>query len=729
MPHTYLMLLWHMHQPFYKDLAEDRYVMPWVRLHALKDYFGMVQMLDEFPSVHMTFNLVPSLLLQLEDYAGGSTRERPYELAAQPTDELKADERESLLNYAFQINRNLVNRYPRFRELDDRVRAAGSRSAAAKLLSVRDLRDLQVLSQLAWFDEIYLAGDPEVRALTLKGQGYTEDDKVLVFRKEQDIFKATLESYRKAATRRQIELSTSPFYHPIMPLLADSGVASESHPGVRLPRHSFRHPEDVRAQLVESIALHERLFGERPCGVWPSEGSVSDEALGLAIAEGFTWAATDEGVLARTLQVGFDRQADGTLWGGNELYRPHRFLAPGASGEGIRLFFRDHQLSDLVGFVYSRMDPEAAAADLHQRIRAAGQSTGDAPALVSIILDGENCWEYYPGNGREFLRSFYRRIAADPDLTAVTASEALEAVPSGTLAHVVPGSWINANFDVWIGADEDNLAWDMLNEARDFFARAAADPALPPAQRKLAQQELWIAEGSDWCWWYGPEHSSELDDEFDYLYRKHLSNMYRMLDASPPDDLATPIKHSRGQPSNVAPTGRIEPKIDGRVTNYFEWMGAGVYTPDIRFGAMHGASLAERQYIEALYYGYSERAMCLRLDLSQLFLASHSNFEIRASVNGESPTRLYITVEAGKLSTLKLWKGRELLPVCLPEDNRLELAFERVFELRMDYELLGAAPERKLRLQVSLWADELPLQVIPQEGWLTLELTKDLLIW
>ena len=425
---------------------------------------------------------------------------------------MTAAERETLLVSAFQINYdNLLNRYPRFRELWEKSQKSGL-ATAAKAFTPQEIVDLQVLSQLAWFDEIFLAGDPDVARLVKKERGYNESDKAIVRKKEIEIFNVTLEEYRKAAERGQIEISTSPFYHPILPLLCDTSVAQESHPGVRLPHRRFRHPEDARDQLRGAVALHERVFGRRPQGLWPSEGSVSDEVLRLAADEGFTWAATDEGVLARSKQIGFYRRGDGTLQGGEELYRPQ---ALSTGGKPISLFFRDHQLSDLIGFVYSRMDPQAAAADLHQRIKAAGRSTGQRPAVVSVILDGENAWEYYPGNGREFLKAFYGRIAADPELRAVTASEALKVTEQGTLSHIVPGSWINANYDVWIGADEDNRAWDLLSEARDFYAQHAANPKVTPENRRLAQQELWVAEGSDWCWWYGPEHSTANDEEFD----------------------------------------------------------------------------------------------------------------------------------------------------------------------------------------------------------------------
>jgi alpha-amylase/alpha-mannosidase (GH57 family) len=719
---TSLMLLWHMHQPFYKDLAEDVYTMPWVRLHALKDYYGMVAMLDEFPSVHMTFNMVPSLVAQLEEYAADTVHEEPYRLAFKKARELDPDEQAQLLTFAFQLNReNLLNRYPRFRELFDRVHSVASPAIAAQRFMPQDLLDLQVLSQLAWFDEIYLAGDPELKLLVGKERGYTEEDKSVLRKKEIELFKVTLEVYRKAAVRGQIEISTSPFYHPILPLVCDTNIADESHPGVRLPRRHFRHPEDAREQLRAAILLHERVFGARPRGLWPSEGSISDEVLSIAAEEGFEWLATDEGVLARSLQIGFYRQADGTVAGGHELYRPHRFQS---GKQGISLFFRDHQISDLIGFVYSRMDAHTAAGDLHQRIKAAGRSTGSRPSVVSVILDGENAWEFFPGNGREFLRSFYGRVATDPELRALTASEALKVTEPGRLKHVVPGSWINSNFDVWIGADEDNRAWDLLSGARDFFAENSSKPVISAEQVELARQELWISEGSDWCWWYGPEHSSAHDEEFDLLYRKHLSNIYRLLGASPPDELAVPIKRPRVRALMVAPSGRIEPRVDGEVTNYFEWLGAGLYVPDDRSGSMHGAAA----FIEALYYGYSHDALFLRVDLSQTFRSEHPNFEIRVNVDEESRVHLRAPVGEGKLGRVEFSMGDQSAGQLL-SGGGLQVAYSRIFEFSFNYRALGLQPRGKIRLQVSLWVNELPVQIIPQEGWLTLELTEDYIAW
>ncbi len=722
MKRTYLMLLWHMHQPFYKDLAEQAYAMPWVRLHALKDYYGMLAILREFPSVHATFNLVPSLLAQLEEYARDEAREPAFELAFRPVGDLSLEDKYEFLASAFQLNaENLLNRYPRFRELQKKVQAADRRSAA-RLLTPQEVVDLQVLSQVAWFDEIYLESDPDIRGVVAKERGYTEEDKALLRKKELEILNKVLEECRRASEGGQVEISTSPFYHPILPLLCDTHIAAESRPEVRLPRHRFCHPEDARAQLQEAVSHYRRLFGRAPRGLWPSEGSVSDEVLRLAAEEGFEWAATDEGVLGRSLQHNFARLPDGSVAGGERLYRPYRFLAGDRS---IGLFFRDHQLSDLIGFVYSRMDPEAAAADLHQRIRAAGQRAGGGEAVVSVILDGENAWEYFPGNGRAFLKSFYGRVARDPELSALTASEALRAVEPGTLTHVVPGSWINANFDIWIGAEEDNRAWDLLADAREFFAERSSKPGCSPERVALARQELWIAEGSDWCWWYGPEHFTPLAEEFDLLYRKHLSNVYRLLGGSPPDALATPIKRPRALARHVPPTGHIEPRIDGQVTAYFEWLGAGVYAPDYRSGSMHGGA----RYVEELYYGYSESALYLRLDLNDSFLQQHPRFEIRVNVGSEDLARVHTSIDAGRLAQVEFWKRGEPAPVGLSPEDELEVGYRRIFELRLDRKALGAKAPARTEIQVALWLNELPVQVIPQEGWLTLELTDEFVSW
>jgi alpha-amylase/alpha-mannosidase (GH57 family) len=706
---TYLMLLWHQHQPFYKDLVDDRYTMPWVRLHALKDYYGMVAELGAFPQVHATFNLVPSLVAQLEDYAHDRAREEWFELGFKPAAELSAKERERVFHYAFQANRpNLIDRYPRFRELYEKARPWELSARLATAFTEQEIRDLQVTSQLAWVDELWLASDPELERLVATGRHYTENDKAILRRKELEFLRAVLEEHRAAESRGQIELSTSPFYHPILPLLCDTDAGAESHPGLPLPHRRFRHPEDAAAQLRAARELHSRTFGRDPNGFWPSEGSLSGEVLRLGASQGFRWTASDEGVLSRSLGLSFARRADGNPSNSRELYRPHRIDTPSGS---ISVFFRDHEISDLVGFIYANSPPESAAASLLGRIRSAGRSTGDRPAVVPVILDGENCWEFYPLNGRPFLRAFYEMVARDPEIRAVTATEALELCDPGTLKHIVPGSWINANFDVWIGAEEDNRAWELLSNARDFFAANSA--GTDPEKRRLAQEEIWIAEGSDWCWWYGPEHSTSNDEEFDWLFRKHLSNVYRLLRASAPDELAVPLKRPRGQALNVEPSGKIAPTIDGAVTNYFEWIGAGVHSPPTEGGSMHGPE----PVINMVYYGRSDEAFYLRFDLSRVIAQSLPEYEIRITLEARKRLKVASHIGNGDLRSVGVWIDD--VPVEREHfGDAFDAALGRVFEMRVSFGLLQSDGSGELRLQISAWANELPLQAIPQEGWL-----------
>src|SRR5712691_10559128 len=542
MPVVRVVILWHQHQPFYKDLVSGEYRLPWVRLHALKDYYGMVKLLDEFPGIHQTFNLVPSLISQIQDYVGGTAHDPFLHVAAKPATDLTADDRRFALQYLFQANpTNMIGRYPRYRELWQRYRSSGdSPERAEKFFQPQDFTDLQVLSQIAWFDEFFLE-EPGIAGLIKKGHGYSLEDQHFVISTEREVLGQVLPAHADAAQKGSIEISTSPFYHPILPLLCDTNIGAVSSPGLPLPQNRFRRPEDARDQIRRGLDLHEKVFGIRPKGMWPSEGSVSEEAIAIAHELGVGWMATDEGILGRSTGLFFARDGEGRLAGhlAEKLYTIYQYENGPAR---MHMVFRDHTISDLIGFVYSGMPASEAAQHLLKNIQRAAQPILDRgqDAVLSIILDGENAWEYYPASGREFLRRFYDKLQSTPGVEAVTISEAIARHPNfGHLASISPGSWISANFNVWIGAPEDNRSWDYLYEARKFYDEHA--PHCNEAQRTLAYEELLIAEGSDWNWWYGPEHHSANDRDFDELYRKHLSNVYLALGGAPPDVLAQPI--------------------------------------------------------------------------------------------------------------------------------------------------------------------------------------------
>jgi alpha-amylase/alpha-mannosidase (GH57 family) len=727
MNRVHLVLLWHMHQPQYKDPETQRYVLPWTRLHALKDYWGMVRVLEEFPGVHATFNVVPSLGQQLEEYASGSFREPWFDLAFRASEELTREDKAAILARAFQVNHeNLMARWRRFVDLYEWSRPAEGTQALVSF-TAREWRDLQVLSQLAWMDEEWLAKDPVVSRLADKGKDFTEKDKENLRQKQLELLRQILPIYRKASERGQVEISTTPFYHPILPLLCDSDIARVANPGTPLPRRTFRHPEDAREQLRRAREYHQRVFGREPQGLWPSEGSVSDQTVLIAAQLGFRWFGTDEGVLGRTLNVVFNRDSGGVPANANRLYAPLRVQVRGREITGL---FRDHQISDLIGFVYSRMDPRAAAADLHGRLRYLCERVqGAGPLTVCVFLDGENAWEYYPGNGREFLREFYRRVEGDADIRALTASEAIAAAgPIATSTGIFPGSWINANFDVWIGHSEDVAAWELLWDAREFYSRAedAAAKGVQGApsmgQLTAAYESVLVAEGSDWCWWFGPEHSTANDAEFDALFRKHVTGVYLALGHAAPPELGAPIKKQAERTVLLPPSAFLKVKVDGRDTSYFEWLGAGLCAPERRGGAMHGRTY----YLHELRYGFGDDILYVRVDLFPEVFGVLDDPELRISVRGAEEVSVVARLRHGRLQEFAVERER----LCLLNPREVaEVAFDRVLEVALRREVLNLEGCSSLFLGVALWHGGLPVDVLPTQGHLEVRLGGDHFAW
>ncbi len=733
-PKIRLVLLWHMHQPFYKDMVTGEYRLPWVRLHALKDYYGMVKLAEEFPGVQQNFNLVPSLVTQILDYVTGDAHDPFLDLVSKPAAELTASERTFALQYLFQANPvNMIGRYPRYRELLERYRATIDRTEGVEsYFATRDYADLQVLSQLAWFDEFFL-DDPEIAALIKKGEDFGRDEQLLILAKQREILAKVVPAYAEASQRGLVELSTTPYYHPILPLVCDTNAGGESTPGLSLPARRFRRPDDAKLQMQRAIESHQKIFGARPLGLWPSEGSVSEEVVALAHKQGIQWMATDEGVLGRTIGYNFARDGGGLLHGDSaeQLYNIHRYEK---GDTRMNMIFRDHTLSDLIGFVYSGMPPQDAANHLLHSIRESARPVLDRgrDAVVSIILDGENAWEYYPKSGREFLRRFYDGLQRDPMIEAVTVSEAIARHKEsnfGRLSRLVPGSWINANFNVWIGAPEDNKAWDLLSEARDYYDRHA--DRVSATQRKLAMEELLIAEGSDWNWWYGPEHHSANDRDFDELYRKHLSNVYSALEGVPPEELTVPIASGVVRPSHGPQTAYVRARVDGVVSGYFEWMGAASYTSDQRTSAMHGKQFL----LDAVYAGLDADSVSGRLDFHKELPDGPYQIvvNIEVSLDGNdrnSPVSSYrLAVDAQGQNLLKwvLSNGDERHKLASFAANNggsgtggVEVAIEDIFEMRVPFDLIGAQQGSHIRLRFALWRDQLPADSLPVEGWIDL---------
>jgi alpha-amylase/alpha-mannosidase (GH57 family) len=600
-------LVWHMHQPEYRDPETGISTLPWVRLHAAKDYVDMAALAAEFPRVKQVFNLTPVLLSQIEDMKAGG-HELFLDVALKPVAELNASEKLFILKNYFMLNWDRhVEPRDRFRDLLERRGRGGPETVGKEALSrfnESDIRDLITLYNLCWIDPHWIERDPGLRELAGKKSGFTEEEKNRVLAKHAEILADVIPMYRKLADDGVIEITTSPFYHPIAPLLLDNAAALESRPETILPVTRFDGRRDVEWQVDEALALMRRLFGRAPEGMWPSEGSISQAFMPVAAEKGIRWMASDEEVLRLSLYK------SGRQPIGGDHYRAYRHTTHNTS---VNLIFRDHLLSDLIGFVYSRWPAEDAAMDMVEKIKKAGREAGnaDAPPLVSIILDGENPWENYANDGRDFLRAVYRRLSEDPEIECVLVSDYLRRYPPQTeLPSIFAGSWINHDFSIWIGHEEDRTAWEYVAETREVLL--AREDSLPPEVFKHAWRHLMTAEGSDWTWWYGVEHFSLVAKEFDRLFRSQLAHIHRLIGAELPNKFLIPIKKDTVTTFMTAPRDFLSITLDGKVTNYYEWISAGMISVSRATSEMHRSW----SIVQQIHYGAAkDGSLAFRLDI------------------------------------------------------------------------------------------------------------------
>ncbi|MCX7017199.1 MAG: glycoside hydrolase family 57 protein [Candidatus Sumerlaeota bacterium] len=699
-----VLILWHMHQPFYKSLRSGRMAMPWVRLHGVKDYLDMVLLAREFPGLHVNINWVPSLLDQIAEYAAGEAREDELDLSRADPEAMDEETRVRLLQTHFSAHGpTMIDPHPRYAELRRALGAPANEAAwrrAARRFAPQDLRDVQVWMNLTWVDPLLRESDPFLEGLVEKGAKFTEDEKRELLERQRAILGRIIPAAREAWDAGAIEVSVSPYYHPILPLLCDTDFARRARPRIALPTRRFAYPDDAEAQIVEALDRAEALFGRRPRGMWPSEGSVCDEIIPMLSRAGVEWIATDEEVLAQSLGLGgFGRDSSGVVEKADVLYRAYSRAYQDASAA---LVFRDHRVSDMIGFEFSRWEPAAAAKALIAKLEAVQKKLEKVPGrhAAAIILDGENCWEYYRQDGAPFLREFYGQLASHARLRSATISRHLaDARPLAALPRLHSGSWINHDFDVWIGHPEDNTAWDLLVQAREAYAaRLQAPPPLDPKATALARQSLFIAEGSDWNWWYGDDHDSGHDDKFDELYREHLTNAYRFLGLEPPSRLETPILRPRVTPGLATPRGLITPVFDGKATSYYEWFDAGVFDAARSRGAMHKTGGTR---LSRLYFGFDLETLYIRIDLDGRRRWSLPPF-LEAAILIFARQTYRINVElAGEKAVARL--RREAPGRGWNDKGPVEsLAADRVLEVGVAFERLGLKGGDEFGLQVEL---------------------------
>ena len=712
-----LIFIWHMHQPYYKDPLRGEYALPWVYLHGIKDYYDMAAIVDETPGARAVFNLVPSLLEQLQDYVDGTAVDPFLVLAQKAPEALSEEEKLFILDNFFSANRQrMIEPYPRYRELLC-LAGDGAGRGAERLRSFRpaDLLDLQVWFFLTWTGEAARRHYAPFRQLLAKGGGFTAADKALLFQTQRELLAAIIPLYRRLQQEGKAELSVTPYFHPILPLLCDLQEARVAMPRVNLPTASFQYPEDARSQVSRAVSYFADLFGEPPVGMWPSEGSVSDKALEVIAECGLKWAATDENVLVKSLSggLGVGREA---------LYHPYRFQ----SGlGGVHLFFRDHALSDLIGFTYSQWDATTAVDDFIGRVREI-HTAAPAARVIPVILDGENAWEYYPDNAYEFMSLLYSRITAEHWLKLTTCRDFLAGKPAAPqLNHIHSGSWINASYGIWIGHPEENLAWDLLAKARatavacnpavaELLATAGPAPANADPTAALILTSLYAAEGSDWFWWYGDDHFSPHADRFDALFRRHLMNVYRLLGEEIPLELYEPIKKSGPAGLVREPAALMSPRITGLVGDYFEWLAAGLFDLSRQSSAMHAAE----SQLQSFYYGYDRTNLYLRIDgvmpldkllypkdcLTIYLVAAGAEYRLCMRF-GSSDAELEIKAHQGWQATASHchWQIRRIAEVRIP------LA---AFDLSGRCELYAHLTLQRNHEEVGRWPTDAPLKLI-----------------
>jgi alpha-amylase/alpha-mannosidase (GH57 family) len=548
-------------------------------------------------------------MLQIKELTEGSIKDAWLEWSRKAPEDLTHAERLGMLEGFFMIHHdNMLRPYPRYAELFAKRGSTWNALEARNSVqywSHRDLRDLQVWYNLAWCGFAANRLYPELGELKRKGRDFTEAEKHRVLAIHMEILNSIPARYAAAEERGQVELTTTPFFHPILPLVYDTDFMERCMPGRNRPPR-FHWPEDAAAQLRLAVEQHTAMFGRAPRGLWPSEGSVAPEIVPLMCDAGFEYFCTDEENLFRSLSLS-----------GESADHLELFQGWAVEHEGLRInaIFREKPLSDFIGFMAARNDPRQSAGHLLMHLRHIADIVPPDTGMIPIILDGENAWETFRDGGEGFLREVYLGLEQSGGLLQSSTVEQYFAAcpPRRLLRRLHSGSWIGAAYDIWIGEDEENRAWELLGKTRRFLQERMDAADVAASALESARLEIYAAEGSDWFWWYGPDFHTDCDAMFDELFRQHLKNVYSLCGHLPPAELDVPLIGTRTVALYTRPTRRIAPRIDGRAKPYFEWFGAGRYTAGSEAGAMYRSE----RVLDRIEFGVSAESLFLRVELKR----------------------------------------------------------------------------------------------------------------
>ncbi len=705
-----LILLWHMHQPSY-CIDQEPHLLPWTRLHATKDYLGMVTLASRIPNLRLNFNFSGVLWEQLEGYAAGHI-DQELEVCRYPTDTLSIDQKNRFLRKAFSgQERTLIQPFKRYHDLFIRFGSKSSISGREEgsNLDTSELRDLMVWRILAWIYPEIRERDEIFRKAVEKEHGFTEEEKLQIIDTSLSWIARIPALYRDLSVAGKAEISATPYYHPILPILIDPDSAREALPRITMPTH-FDFQADAAWHIRSAREKHKSIFGQYPKGMWPAEGSVSSKTVRLFAENKISWIASDEDILAKSAGIPFVRDKSGQTNVPELLYRPWKVETDKGK---VTVLFRDHLMSDLIGFDYQNWDEDLAVMDFEQRLVMIHERTENLPfaPCVTIILDGENAWEHYRGGGWTFLEKLFTRISTNARFQTRCISEYLKSCDHqiSPIPSIASGSWINGNFGIWIGHEEENTAWEYLRQASDTIDRRKD---CTTSQIATARNRIRKAQASDWFWWYGDDHTSDEKEEFDFLFRTLLQQTYQDLGETVPSELHQSILRQKSRCFKlIHPKTLLSPKIDGRRDSYFEWFGAGKINFRQTFGTMHAAE--SEKVVESLEFGFDLQKVYLRLNPGEgIDPACEKGLKIGI--------RSVIPVP-GTETVIELRSEREgdcarRSAVVLGEDHlhgKIHAAFEDVFEIGIPFEYLGAKRDQRVDMFVELRVGERYLGRIP----------------
>ena len=703
---------WHMHQPVYQLSPTGYFLMPWVRLHAVKDYLDMALWAKKFDKLKLNFNFVPVLINAIINYGENEAHDIHSRLTITPQDELTNEDKIFILNNFFDANyQTMILANPEYHRLYQIVQSSGTEDTS--IFSNQEYADLMALFNLAWIDPSFKTSNSELKKLVKKGKNYTLEDRIAIIQIQRDIIKKIIPTIRKLIEKNKIEITTSPYYHPILPILLDyKNIKKNSSPANDL--QDLKTDLDAKMQTKMALDRIEEVFGKRPRGVWPSEQCVSAKTLEMLSSLGVEWSLSDEGILANSINFEFEHDFKGYIKEPYHLLKTYKYKT---STSDLKMVFRESTIPNLIGFEYQNHNPIATANDLYDRIKVLQSkilSSPDNEHLLTIALDGENCWENYLEDGASFLKTLYTLITEDDSLETVLLSDYLEKTKEDKLLpKIASGSWINRNFKLWIDEPVKDIAWTYLKRVRQDFANFVKREPLNP-NIELARRELFICEGSDWFWWYGEPNDSGRDNIFDFLFRTHLKNVYRYLDLDTPKYLDDPLSDiSTSKPSKY-PKSLITPSINGKnvVDEDDEWNNAGyIEIPDgpvlresklfdkIRFGndqnnfylkfhlnkyIKENLELSKRTYQMYIY----TRKASHRQDLSPVRLINKTKNITPVSME-KFHNEIQIAIRNNKLQLLRIIKAIPGDMWVLEMSKSIEAVYDEVLDLKIPFDILG----------------------------------------